>query len=76
MPPEYLQKIHRGPSTVVAMFNNGAEDYGKDEKDLVADISQPEDEHTEMLRQALQDLQDYKRKNNIEIDYPHYFERT
>jgi hypothetical protein len=77
MPPKYLKKIHPGPSTVVAMFNNGAENYGKDEMDLIADINAGhEDDHEKTCRQALQDLQKYKRENNIEIDYPNFFERT
>ena len=78
MPPTFTGEIRRTQSSVVAMFNNGAEqDYGKDEKDLVDDLSaKSDDEHAFLCRVALRALQSYKHENGIDIDYPNYLERN
>lgn len=77
MESTYTGKIHRGPSTVTAIFLNESDEtkFGCDEKDLVDDIDvNPQDRKTS--ERALQDLQNYKTRHGIELDYPMYFERT
>lgn len=70
----YTGKIHRGPSTTVAIFHNASQDheFGMDEKDLADYISVSEGETKEMYRGVLAELQSYKQQHGIEIDYPNF----